>query len=303
VTIEKASRVLLAIATAGRRQQISLTLEQLARLNPLPVHVIIVPASPEDFDRPQNELPFPLTVIPARSKGLTAQRNMVIDAITAGLVVEAEILLFIDDDFYPCRNYIGAVDEAFRKRPDAVGFSGRPILDGATGPGVTHEDAVRAVRQADELKAPEFVEATYGAYGCNMSFSILAIKTTGARFDEHLPLYGWLEDVDFSRQVAHHGAILRSSQLRGVHLGTKSGRVSGRRLGYSQIANPAFCVSKGTMSRSFALKQMFRNVAKNLFRVLLPEAWIDRQGRLSGNLQAIGDWVRGNLHPLNVTRM
>ncbi len=303
MTVNSASRVLLAIATAGRGKQMPLTMARLATLDPQPAQVIVVPASPEDFAMEAADLPFTVTVIPSRKKGLTAQRNVVLDALANGEVSPADILLFIDDDFYPCRDYIGALVDAFAKNPAAVAFSGLPIVDGATGPGVTHDEALLALERPDAQQPVEQTEPTYGAYGCNMSFRVEAIQKSGARFDESLPLYGWLEDVDFSRQVSAQGAILRSSTLRGVHLGTKAGRVSGRRLGYSQIANPAYCVRKGTLSRRFAAKQILRNVLKNFARVLAPEAWVDRPGRVSGNLRALVDWARGEMHPLKVTRM
>ena len=43
----------------------------------------------------------------------------------------------------------------------------------------------------------------------------------GSRFDENLPLYGWLEDVDFCRQLARYGRIVKNIRLIGVHLGSK----------------------------------------------------------------------------------
>ena len=67
----------------------------------------------------------------------------------------------------------------------------------------------------------------------------------GLRFDENLPLYGWLEDIDFARSIAPYGRVVKSMLLRGVHLGVKRGRTSGVKLGYSQIANPLYMLEKG----------------------------------------------------------
>ena len=70
----------------------------------------------------------------------------------------------------------------------------------------------------------------------------------GLRFDDNLPLYGWLEDIDFARSIAPYGRVVKSMLLRGVHLGVKRGRTSGVKLGYSQIANPLYMLRKGTFA-------------------------------------------------------
>jgi hypothetical protein len=117
------------------------------------------------------------------------------------------------------------------------------------------------------------------------------------RFDTRLPLYGWLEDLDFSRRMAAFGRIVEAPALRGVHLATKVGRTSGRRLGYSQIANPVYLTRKGTMSWPRAARIMTGNILANSAKSLRPEPWIDRKGRLQGNLLAFRDIVTGRCAP------
>ena len=138
---------------------------------------------------------------------------------------------------------------------------------------------------------------TYSGYGCNMAFRMSAARAVGARFNECLPAYGWLEDVDSCRRLLPQGRIVRSNRLRGVHMGVKGGRVPGVRLGYSQIANPIHLMGRKTMGPLAALNHMGRNLAANSVKSLRPEPWIDRPGRLRGNLIAIGDLVRGRLDP------
>jgi GT2 family glycosyltransferase len=130
-----------------------------------------------------------------------------------------------------------------------------------------------------------------------MAVRTSAVQEGDVAFDEALPLYGWLEDVDFSRRLGRYGRIVRSEAARGVHLGVKSGRQSGVRLGYSQIANPLYLVRKGSLDRSRAFQQMGHNIAMNLVFSLRPEPYIDRWGRLRGNIKAIKDLLRGRLHP------
>jgi hypothetical protein len=91
--------------------------------------------------------------------------------------------------------------------------------------------------------------------------------------------------------------------LRGVHLGIKLGRTSGVRFGYSQIANPIYLIRKGSMPRRHANKIMLRNLAANLARSLYPEPWVDRRGRLKGNLLALFDMLRGRISPNQILRL
>jgi GT2 family glycosyltransferase len=134
-----------------------------------------------------------------------------------------------------------------------------------------------------------------GAYGCNMSVRVSAVGKL--RFDERLPLYGWLEDIDFTSQLRRSGRVVELRHMLGVHLGVKSGRVSGQRLGYSQVMNPIYLVRKGTVPFSFAMDLLVRNVIANLIRSLWPEAHVDRWGRLKGNSMAAWHAMLGRIEP------
>lgn len=145
--------------------------------------------------------------------------------------------------------------------------------------------------------------AAYNAYGCNMAIRMAPVRQHGLRFDETLPLYGWLEDVDFSRRLAPYGKIVKSPSLCGVHLGVKSGRNSGLKFGYSQIANPLYMVRKRTLSPARALAQISRNLCMNRLKLRAPEPWIDRAGRWRGNRLALADMLRGRLSPQRILEM
>src|ERR1700760_2951289 len=118
----------------------------------------------------------------------------------------------------------------------------------------------------------------------------------GMRFDETLPLYGWQEDFAFSWQAGQRGRLVRCATLTGVHMGAKAGRGSGKRFGYSQIANPVYLLRQRTMPRDRAMRLIRNNVASNLVLSLFPEPYVDRRGRLLGNLLALTDLVRRRLH-------
>jgi hypothetical protein len=77
----------------------------------------------------------------------------------------------------------------------------------------------------------------------------------------------------------------------------KGGRISGDRLGYSQIVNPLYMLRKGTMTLSQVFGQITRNVLSNVTRFAAPEPFIDRRGRLRGNLRGAADVLLGRLEP------
>ena len=131
-----------------------------------------------------------------------------------------------------------------------------------------------------------------------MAVRLEQVRRHGLTFDETLPLYAWLEDVDFSRSIAAHGRIARAEWAYGVHLGVSGGRQSGQKLGYSQVANPIYLMGKGTCSWKKGLNHIARNVAANLYGAARGERVPDRAGRLYGNARALGDLFRRRLTPV-----
>ena len=227
----------------------------------------------------------------AGPRGLTRQRNVILEAVE-----NFDLVVFFDDDFVPCPYYIKAVEDTFREFPEVFIATGRVIKDGILGPGLEFEEGLKLL-ETDTCSKWAGVSDVYNAYGCNMVVRIVTAKANALRFDENLPLYGWLEDVDFSRRAAWHGRVVKIAAARGVHLGVKTGRQAGKRLGYSQIANPIYLVRKGSHTWPKALKLISRNVLANVVRSLYPESYIDRLGRCLGNLRAFFDLCIGRLSP------
>jgi GT2 family glycosyltransferase len=290
-------RVAIGIATAGRAEQMQLTLRQIALQRVLPVRTIVCPATPDDFDEEVGAvgLNHPLQVVRA-ARGLCAQRNAILRACD-----DIDVLVFLDDDYYPAPDYVAQVQALFADRADLVVATNPPALDGATGPGVSHDEALQVIAALQPMAVGGSVcTDTYGGYGCNMAIRLAPVRRHQLQFDERLPLYGWLEDIDFSRRLAPYGRIAAASALRGVHLATKRGRTAGVRIGYSQIANPIYMVRKGSMTFNYACPQVLRNLAKNLARAAWPEPWVDRRGRLKGNLLGLRDLVSNRLDPMNI---
>ncbi|MFN3523107.1 MAG: glycosyltransferase family 2 protein [Phenylobacterium sp.] len=284
----------MGIATVGRKEIVSKLLEELAAQTRLPDLVLLSPGGDGDLE-PGAELgkPYPVQVVRG-DRGLPAQRNTILRA--AG---SADIILFFDDDFVPAADYIAQCVGVFERDPEVVVVTGTVIADGIKTSGIALEEA-KALIAADLRPESESLSETYGGYGCNMAMRAAPIYAHDLRFDEALPLYGWLEDLDFSRQIARYGKVVRTNLCRGVHMGTKQGRNSGVRFGYSQIANPVHMVRKGTLSKRYAWKMMSRNMMANVGRCFAPEPWVDRRGRLWGNVLAAGDLIFGRLDPRKI---
>jgi glycosyltransferase involved in cell wall biosynthesis len=221
--------------------------------------------------------------------GSCAQRNRGLDHVGGS----ADVIVFLDDDFVPAPDYLENVEKLFADRPSLVGATGDVIADGVTGPGIAYEEALAIIAAHAPAGLAEVPMPCL--YGCNMAFRAAAIGDV--RFDERLPLYGWLEDVDFSVRVAQGRPMIESGRLVGVHLGVKAGRTSGVRFGYSQIVNPVYLNRKGTMPFGQSARNIMRNLAANHMMSLAPEPYIDRRGRVKGNWLAIFDLIRGRAAP------
>jgi GT2 family glycosyltransferase len=286
-------RIAIGIATRGRAAILAEVLADLARQTRAPDRTLVCHVGAEDIaDLPAR---FPTVEFLAAPAGLPRQRNAILDAAT-----DCDAVLFLDDDFFPAPDYLSVTERILHAHPDCVVTTGTVIADGAKGPGITVQDG-RAILAADAPPADALAVAPhFNGYGCNMALRLPPLRAHALRFDEQLPLYAWYEDLDLTRRLGAHGAILRLAGARGVHLGSKSGRVAGTRLGYSQVANAIYLARKGSYPWNRALRSAARNMAMNILRSLAPEPWVDRRGRLRGNLIALADLLRGRMHPMRV---
>jgi GT2 family glycosyltransferase len=283
-------RLAIGIATRGRAAILGEVLHELALQSRAPDRVLVCHVTEEDVAGLLAR--FPQVEFLASPAGLPRQRNAILDRLG-----DCDAVLFLDDDFLPAPDYLAVTEAVLSAHPDCVVTTGTVIADGAKGPGLGVAEG-RAVLAADVPPADRMAVAPhFNGYGCNMAFRLAPLRAHGIRVDEALPLYGWYEDIDVTRALGRHGTILRLEGARGVHLGSKSGRVSGLRLGYSQVANPVYLARKGTFPWSHAIPSAARHTAMNALRSLAPEPHVDRFGRLRGNLIALFDLLRGRAHP------
>jgi len=284
-------RVFVVVATVGRAELTSQTVARLALQTRTPDGVLVVGAGPEDVAG-VTAGSLPLKVEFAK-KGSCSQRNHALDAIEN----DCDLIAVFDDDFVPAFDFLAQAEAFFIARPDVVGVNGHLLADGARGPGISLNEACRLVE--DHVRPGTTAEEPLQSlYGCNMVLRASAIR--GLRFDENLPLYGWQEDVDFTYRLKAEGPLLKIGNLIGVHMGVKVGRTPGKKLGYSQIANPLYLLKKRTIPRKLAAKLLIKGPLANLVKAVRPEPYIDRRGRLFGNLMAIRDLLIGRIHPRRI---
>lgn len=290
-------RIAVGIATSGRRDILTETILELTRQSRVADIIVVCPAKPDDIDLPAlAPLGDAVQVITA-PPGLTSQRNAIIDRCR-----DFDLILFLDDDFLPRSDYIANLEAICTDEPDIALITGDVIADGVRGPGITFAEGREMIARAPD-DGPRRLSPAYSGYGCNMAVRMSVVTVNGLRFDENLPLYGWLEDLDFTRQVARHGRIVEANNLRGVHLATKKGRVSGVRYGYSQVANPIYLYRKNSIPLQLALRRSLRFCFANVVRSFFPEAFIDRRGRAFGNWLAISDLAKGKLDPRRIVNL
>ena len=291
----KPLKITVGIATAGRPAVLAETVAFIMKQSRPPDEFIICPAS--DADVPPDWLeaaPAGVRLIRA-GRGLCVQRNGLLSV--AG---DADWVVFFDDDFFPSPHYLERLEKFCRQRQDIAMVTGLVLADGVNSGGIAPEEAQKIIESKKNANITGEVFEEFGAYGCNMAINGALFRKHDIRFDENLPLYGWFEDQDFSRQMARYGRIVRATDMTGVHLGVKSGRSPGRRLGYSQVANPIYLYRKGTLPFGRAASQVLRHVAKNCVWTLKPEPWVDRAGRMRGNFRALADLCTGRLNPMRV---
>ena len=285
--------IAVAIATTGRPEVVQEALEDLRHQTRPYDELMVCPA--KDGDVYEDKIEALGGKIVRGKRGLTCQRNTILREL------KSDIVLFLDDDFFLAPDYLEKLEQVYLAQPDAVMITGEVVEDGILGPGLTIEEAKKAV--ADLPPVADRLSDVYNGYGCNMSFRMAPVREHDIMFDETLPLYGWQEDVDFSNRLLSKGDLVETNAFVGVHRGTKRSRSPGKKLGYSQVANPLYLVKKGSMSRGRAYKLMIKNLIANHVKIMTPEPWVDRAGRANGNWHALFDLVRGKMDPQKINSL
>jgi len=290
--------IAIGIATSGRPKTLKEMLLHLKSQIRAPDSIFVCASKATDVAGVEEAIPGIDVLLSA--PGASTQRNAIIRAAR-----DSDVIVFFDDDFFPQIDYLLAVERHMYESPATVVLSGEVLADGINGPGFTLSECVSVLQgdwQSYRDRSPSgAVTRAFSGYGCNMAVRVSALRKGNVFFDENLPLYSWQEDVDLSRRLAVFGEVVRLDSARGVHMGVKSGRGSGLKLGYSQVANPLYLASKRKgYPLSWAIRHIGKNVAKNCLRSLRPEPYVDRRGRLRGNMMAMWELAGGRMSPMRV---
>jgi GT2 family glycosyltransferase len=289
------AKVCVIFPTRGRAELLARVVASVNAQTVKPDLVIVSCVTDEDAGKLASG---PGLLVLKSSPGSSAQRNHALDNVPA----DTDVVIILDDDFMMHPLWIAEVMKAMDRDPSIACVTGSVIADGIHGPGYSFEEGSAILAGAQDIPDTMRVNPIGGPYGCNMAFRARSIA--GLRFDERLVLYGWQEDTDFGGQIWNRGGrVVRINTALGVHLGVKRGRVSGRKLGYSQVVNPLYLARKKTMPLRDAVDHIVRNIASNVVRSLAPEPWIDRRGRLGGNLIGLWDSLRGRLTPERAAKL
>jgi glycosyltransferase involved in cell wall biosynthesis len=289
------TRVSVIICSIGRRAVLNDTVQSLLNQSYAVDEILIGVPSTQDVMKSTHQHPaVKLLLTPT---GLTAQRNACLSQVRPS----SELIAFVDDDMEFSPSYMAAMVALFKAHPDLVATSGTLLYDGGVGKCLSRQSA----RQLCALNETGWREGNHihtsprrFAYGCNMVYRASAIRNIW--FDERLPLYGWLEDSDFSHaSTKGRRAPLTNCAAYAVHLGWRGGRIGGRRLGFSQIVNPFYLWQK---SRVFSLAHIviqcwLRCLVGNILGLISGEAIEDRPGRLRGNALGFLHLLSGQVDP------
>jgi GT2 family glycosyltransferase len=291
-------RISVIISSINRRQVLHDTVLSLLGQTLQPAQVLLSVPAAEHVEPTTLALPKVERVL--SSVGLTAQRN----AGVAHVDPEADLVAFFDDDVELAPDCLERAATTFDAYPGLCLLTGDVLDDGARRGGIPREEARRIIAATPAFRPGETVtlHPVVSAYGCNMV--VRRSVLTQVKFDERLPLYSWLEDLDFSHYCRQLGDVAYCAQMRLVHLAAISGRVSGHRFGFSQIMNSFYLNQKG----SLPLKKMLvhcwaKPIIANLVLGLLPAGRINRRGRLAGNLIALAQVMRNHVCPEYILEM
>jgi hypothetical protein len=299
-------RSYVVIATKGRPHEVRLALDFLKRQTRPPDFTVVVGTAEIDIAEVREH-----SLLRSRNGaalispriGLTSQRNYVLENLTAWGLLDSgnggSFCAFLDDDFLVAPDWLEVVERRFEKG-DIVGLDGLVLADGSKIDGLTAQKAEIII---DSARTSGGSEREAGVlYGCNMAFIDKVIVQN--RFDENLPLIGWMDDAEYSHDAKRMGKLIHFPEAKGVHLAVQSrGGARGVKFGYAQIANPIYFARRRVMSTQNAVRIIALGLASNTVHSLSKRAKIDYAGRLIGNLYALADLITFRSDPMRVVRL
>lgn len=281
-------KVTVVIASSQRPAILADTLASIKSQSRAPDEIVVSVVEPCDVpDRLDPNIEVVLS-----GRGASQQRNVGLSRVKA----DAGFVAFLDDDIILHRDYLLNMEEAFSTQPDAALIMGHLLANG----GVSADQAKSMLNCTPDNFYDLNTAKFGGVYGCNMCVRLDVARAE--LFDERLALYSLMEDVDFGTRVRRYGHVGYNYASIAVHLRSPEGRVSHQALGFSEVMNPVYLASKGTIPVSHAIWSfVVRKPAINFIRSMLrTERTTEHRSRLRGNILAIKLLARGSICPEKV---
>lgn len=279
----------VVIATVDRPHSLTRLFDALQRQTLRPTQIVV--CVPDQDALPTSAGIADLATVVPGVRGASAQRNAGVDA----LVRDTDVVVMFDDDAIPREDYLERVQAHFHEDVSLVALTGSVVVDGVRE-GRALPEAVMLNALDESWRRPVRTEEPTGGarlYGCNMAVRYRALSIV--RFDEALPLYSWLEDLDLSRRLEQFGSIKQFADCVAAHEGHQSsGRENHLRFGYSSVMNPVYLTRKGSLRWHESVALIARPLLANLRAGPLSAR---RRDRLRGMALALSDVMRGRFTP------
>ena len=285
----------VVICSANRPQILAETIDSVICGQSLPPREVIVSVFDQRHVAPKTRAHPAVRVVLSSIRGTCVQRNV------AAKLVRTPYTLFLDDDVELAPSFIESMEGLLGEAEDAIAATGFLVVDGARGDRGLDRDLAKAcalnyVRKENNYDHEE---------GQNL-FVRTAIFDK-VLFDENLPLYGLLEDLDFATNCLRYGRIIMNTETCFAHMATPSGRTSGLRFGYSQIVNPFYLWRKNGKPGlpRVIFHHWLPHMAYNCRRALIkiPSDRNDRIGRFTGNLLGFCHLLAGRIDPSYILQL
>jgi GT2 family glycosyltransferase len=293
--------VSIVIASKGRPDVLSETIESLHQQTLKPAKIIVVVPSSEDL--PTKPLGNDVSYL-VGFHGLTLQRNRGIETIPNTV----KYVGCFDDDVELRSDYLEQAVAFMDANVSVMGISGRILADG----GISRREAEELIasHKLDGHSRGRFFSRGkhHILYGCNMIIRRAVLNYEP--FDENLPFYSYGEDYDMSMRLERYGLVGKFDGCIGVHLATPGGRVRELLRGYSFVANNWYFLKKRVVHLPlvlawlrFVLICVGKTILISLWNLIRGDRSLDWSGRLKGHLLAVTDIFAGRCHPERIKQL
>jgi glycosyltransferase involved in cell wall biosynthesis len=286
-------RFSVIIATLGRPDVLTRTLDSVAACDPAPDELIVVDGDPERSSEPAtaSSRPFPVGYMTA-PKGLPKQRNAGIDKALG------DVLVFIDDDVSIPKDTF-AVLESIYSEGSIVGATALIVEPTTQRIGKKHSPMRRLLpgggpegtftrygypRRLVDLETERDISFMHGSF-----MSVRAEVGRRVRFDEILPGYALAEDEDFSYRVSQEGRIRFVPSLEVIHAKEGHGSRDARAFGRTVVINRSYLFHKNFKRTVAARMQFAMLIALFIGHRLVNREFAEARGLLEGSVKALNN--------------